>query len=86
MEDNRQLVERLKEKMKSQEVQFLYKKKNGEERLALGTLCKDIYGEQNSPKGADIAYSENTVRYFDMNSGGWRSFIAENLISIEDEK
>ena len=83
MEDNKTLVEQLKGKMREGEVQFIYKKKNGEERMALGTLNKDLYGKENEPKGTDVVWPENVVRYYDMNSAGWRSFIAENLVSVE---
>lgn len=83
--ENQDLVEKLKKKLHEGEVQFVYKKKNGEERMALGTLKKEIYGEANAPKGSDVKYADNVIRYFDMNSAGWRSFVAENLISVEDE-
>ena len=83
MEDNAKLLELLKNKMREGEVQFIYKKKNGEERMALGTLNKELYGKENEPKGTEKPYPENVVRYYDMNSAGWRSFIAENLVSVE---
>lgn len=85
MEDNAKLVELLKTKMREGEVQFIYKKKNGEERMALGTLNKELYGKENEPKGTDVVWPENVIRYYDMNSAGWRSFIAENLVSVETD-
>lgn len=83
--ENKELLERLKKKLHEGEVQFIYKKKNGEERMALGTLNKDVYGEENAPKGSDTKWPDDVIRYYDMNAAGWRSFVAENLISVENE-
>ena len=58
-------------------------KKNGELREALGTLNSEIYGKENEPNGTGKFVPENQVRYYDLNSQGWRSFIAENLIDFE---
>lgn len=81
--EKKSLVEQLKEKLRNGEVKFTYKKKNGEGRTARGTLNKEIYGEANEPKGTAKSVPENQVRYFDLDSNGWRSFITENLISVE---
>ncbi len=61
-------------------VNFKYKKKNGEIRDAKGTLNVDIMGEENTPKGTGYDIVDTNIRYYDLNSEGWRSFIAENLI------
>lgn len=82
--ENNELIEQLKKRLHEGEVEFTYKKKNGEERQAKGTLNKDIYGEDHAPKNSGIEYSENVIRYFDIYSNSWRSFIKENLISIKD--
>lgn len=82
-DDNETMVDELKEKLRNGEAKFTYKKKNGEERTAHGTLNKEIYGETNEPKGTAKSVPENQVRYFDLDSNGWRSFITENLISVE---
>lgn len=82
-DDNETLVDELKEKLRNGEAKFTYKKKNGEERTARGTLNKEIYGEANEPKGTAKSMPENQIRYFDLDSNGWRSFIAENLVSVE---
>ena len=77
--ENKELVKsmafELKAKMREGEVKFKYTKKNGEIREALGTLNSDVYGKENEP--------ENQIRYYDLNSKGWRSFIIDNLISYE---
>ena len=61
-------------------VNFKYKKKNGEIRDAKGTLNVEIMGEENAPKGTGYDIVDTNIRYYDLNSEGWRSFIAENLI------
>ena len=49
--EEKTLIEQLKEKLHNGEAKFKYKKKNGEERDARGTLKSDIYGAENEPKG-----------------------------------
>lgn len=61
-------------------VEFKYTKKNGEIRTAKGTLNIDIMGEDNAPKGTGYDIVDTNIRYYDLNSEGWRSFITENLI------
>jgi len=61
-------------------VEFKYKKKNGEERLAKGTLNVEVMGESNAPKGTGYDITDSNIRYYDLNSEGWRSFVVENLI------
>lgn len=68
---------RLSKRMKKEVVNFAYEKADGTLRKAKGTL-KDV---QNLIKGTG---SENykTVKYFDIDAGGFRSFKVENLISV----
>jgi len=61
-------------------VEFKYKKKNGEIRSAKGTLNIEVMGEDNAPKGTGYEITDDNIRYYDLNSEGWRSFIPENLI------
>lgn len=61
-------------------VEFKYKKKNGEIRDAKGTLNIDVMGNDNAPKGTGYDIIDTNIRYYDLNSEGWRSFIVENLI------
>jgi hypothetical protein len=79
-------IKKFKEELHNREVNFSYKKKNGEERTARGTLNMDIYGEDNKPLGnTDYKPSDTTIRYYDLNSEGWRSFVVENFIGFEDD-
>ena len=68
---------RLTTRMRREIVTFAYEKADGSLRKAKGTL-KDI---SNLIKGTG---SENykTVRYFDVEANGFRSFKVENLITI----
>ena len=79
-----EMVRQLKAEMRTREVRFRYTKKNGEIREALGTLNSEIYGSENEPSGNGKPTPENQVRYYDLNSNGWRSFLAENLIDFKD--
>lgn len=65
-------------------VEFQYKKKNGELRTAHGTLSEEFIGEDNMPKGTGIDVSDNVIRYYDIDSKGWRSFLIENFIDWTD--
>lgn len=88
MEENYNVMQRIKEVNISQfknalrngVVEFKYTKKNGDERTAKGTLNINIMGDENVPKGTGYEISDNNIRYYDLNSEGWRSFITENLI------
>lgn len=79
---NQEMVNALKEELQKRAVRFRYTKKDGTERFALGTLNKDIMLEDNVPNGTGKEYPENQIRYYDLNSEGWRSFLSENLIDF----
>lgn len=81
--EHEDLVKYLKELLHAGKVTFWYTKKNGETREALGTLKQEIYGEENAPKGTEKKYPDNVIRYYDLNSNGWRSFLEENLQSVD---
>ena len=81
--ENQDMVKALKEELHKREVKFKYTKKDGSVRDAVGTLNIDIMGKENEPTGSAKSIPENQIRYFDINSQGWRSFLRENLISFE---
>lgn len=70
-------IYRLSKRMKSEIVTFCYEKADGTLRKAKGTL-KDT---QSIIKGTG---SENlkTMRYFDVDTNGFRSFKVENQVTI----
>lgn len=73
-------IEDFKNELKNRIVEFKYSKKNGDIRIARGTLNVDIMGNDNIPKGTGYDIKDNNIRYYDLNSNGWRSFLLENLI------
>lgn len=73
-------IEDFKKALHNGVVEFKYKKKNGEERVAKGTLNVEVMGEANTPKGTGYDIADTNIRYYDLNSEGWRSFLIENLI------
>lgn len=77
-------IEKFKKALHKGIVEFEYKKKNGETRTAHGTLNVLIMGEENAPKGTGYEVSDDIIRYFDIDSCGWRSFIIENFIDWKD--
>lgn len=62
-------------------VEFKYAKVNGEERTARGTLHETAITEDGGsmPNGT-MNVSNDTIRYYDLISNGWRSFRVENFI------
>lgn len=67
-------------------VKFTYKKKNGEERIAYGTLSSDIIGTYGPSMGTKHkANSSNTISYFDITVLDWRCFIPANFIGIDPD-
>ena len=80
MENNEMNIKSFKRALHEGKVEFKYTKKNGEERYAIGTLNINIMGEENTPKGTGYETSDTTIRYYDLNSEGWRSFVVDNLI------
>lgn len=76
-------IKDFKKKLHEGVVEFKYNKVNGEERTACGTLLETTITEDGGsmPKGV-MEVSDETIRYYDLNSNGWRSFRKENFIKI----
>ena len=74
----------IKEKLHSDKPMiFSYTKKNGELRVAKGTLNINVMGEENAPSGKiDTTNEINTIRYYDILAKGWRSFLVNNFIEF----
>lgn len=80
MENKETNIKAFKKALHEGKVEFKYTKKNGKERSAVGTLNLDIMGHENTPKGTGYEIADTNIRYYDLNSKGWRSFIIDNLI------
>lgn len=73
------LFETLVAKLHKGIVSFVYRKKDGTERHACGTL----YGIGHTIKGTTKHNQCNyTLAYYDVDCKGWRSFIIENLVEV----
>lgn len=68
---------RLTKQMRAGVVRFIYQKTDGTLRTALGTL-QDAAARV---KGSSRADDGRTVRYYDVEAAGWRSFRVENFIA-----
>lgn len=64
--------------MRAGVVSFAYEKIDGTLRRAKGTLRNASY----TIKGTGRPDDGKTIRYYDVEAGGFRSFRAENLITI----
>lgn len=80
MEKKETNINAFKKALQEGKVEFKYTKKNGDERKAIGTLNVQVMGEENSPKGTGYEITDTNIRYYDLNSEGWRSFVVDNLI------
>lgn len=76
-------IKDFKNKLHKGVVEFKYTKVNGEERTARGTLHETAITEAGGsmPKGT-MTVSDETIRYYDLKSNGWRSFRVDNFIEI----
>lgn len=73
------LFDTLVAKLRKGIVSFVYKKKDGTERHACGTL----YGIGHTIKGTSKHHQCNyTLAYYDVDCKGWRSFVIENLVEV----
>lgn len=69
---------RLTKRMRTGIVRFAYEKADGTLRRAIGTLKETVA----LVKGTGGPDNGRTVRYYDVEAAGWRSFKVENLIAI----
>lgn len=82
MENN--IITNLKQGLKSGVVKFKYTKRDGSERLAIGTTNINDIPEEMHPSGANRNTSDQIIRYYDIQCNGWRSCLMLNVISIEE--
>ena len=63
-------------------VYFKFRKKNGEERVAHGTVNLQLIPAEKHPKGTAKNLSDEVVRYYDFTKNDWRSFRKDTFIQI----
>lgn len=77
----------LESKMLETAVRFRFTKQNGELREAVGTLKRERMIQQDGslwePVGEGKPEHPMYVRYWDLNSMGWRQFSILNFVSVE---
>ena len=77
-----QMIDLLKEKLKSGVAHFLYKKQStGEVREAWGTCSGQLMKATQNGRGLS-GDQVNTIKYWDVKKGGYRSLRYENLIQV----
>lgn len=77
----------LESKMMENAVKFSYTKKDGSLREAVGTLDRSKMdmgdGTLWEPVGKGLPEKPEFVRYWDLQSMGWRQFNVFNLVAVE---
>lgn len=76
----------LQSKMREQAVRFMFKKKDGTIRDAVGTLCRSLMKQEDGtlwePKGESKPEPATIVRFFDCEKGMWRCFTVTDFLGI----
>ena len=76
-----QMIDLLKVKLQSGVAHFLYMKKDGTLREAWGTCAGNLMKATQNGRGLS-GDQVNTVKYFDVEAGGYRSLRFENLVQV----
>lgn len=76
-----QMIDLLKAKMQSGIAHFIYMKKDGSIREAWGTCSGNLMRATQNGRGLS-GDQVNTVKYFDVVAGGYRSLRFENLVQV----
>ena len=76
-----QMIDLLKEKLRNGVAHFIYMKKDGTIREAWGTCNGQLMKATQNGRGlsGDMV---NTIKYWDVEKGGYRSLRYENLIQL----
>ena len=76
-----QMIDLLKAKLQNGVAHFVYIKKDGTLREAWGTCAGDLMKATQNGRGLS-GDQVNTVKYFDVEAGGYRSTRYENLVQV----
>ena len=77
--DDKEFRDRIVKDLRLGNVEVLFTKKDGTERKMLCTLIN--IPAEHQPKN-EIEYAENTIRVFDIEKQGWRSFRLDSIKSV----
>ena len=75
------MIVELKKRMQTSVVEFYFFKKNGQLRRAFGTTMSSLVEKHINGNGISRD-SVNTVAWFDVESGSWKSFRYESLVKV----
>ena len=75
------MIESLKEKLRNGVAHFIFVKKNGEIREALGTTNAAVASKYTNGNGCSREHCKTTA-YFDIEKGEWRSFRWESIVKV----
>lgn len=78
----------LREKLQQGETHFVFKKKDGSRRQAVGTLNFDIIPAEDTQFKSDERREErdDQVTYYDLEKLAWRCCKTENILEVEGEE
>ena len=76
-----QMIDLLKAKLQSGVAHFVYTKKDGSLREAWGTCAGNLMRATQNGRGLS-GDAVNTVKYYDVMVGGYRSLRFENLVQV----
>ena len=76
-----QMIDLLKAKLQSGVAHFIYIKKDGSLREAWGTTASNLMKATQNGRGLS-GDQINTVKYYDVMVGGYRSLRFENLVQV----
>ena len=78
----------LREKLQQGKTGFVFKKKDGSKRNAIGTLNFDLIPTEDTQFKSDEPREErdDQVTYYDLEKMAWRCCKTENILSIENEE
>lgn len=73
------------EKLRSGTRVVEFTKSDGSKRKMTCTLDSTFIPEAHTPKNSDMKYSEGTIRVFDTENNGWRSFRVDSVKSFDGD-
>ena len=75
----------LRDALKQGKTNFIFKKKDGSRREAIGTLCFDLIPVEDTQFKSEQPSEErdDQVTYYDLEKMAWRCCKTENLLEIE---
>ena len=76
-----QMIDLLKAKLQSGVAHFVYTKKDGSLREAWGTCAGNLMKATQNGRGLS-GDQVNTIKYYDVIAGGYRSTRYENLVQV----